>query len=214
MAAITTRMDGFRLNTAVSALMECPWRSLRRSDRQVLCLETFPWHEARIGVLSDTHISRRARALPEAVLRGLAGCDLILHAGDIQVPEVLTDLERLAPVRAVVGNVDPPDMADRLGYERTLAIGAWRLGLVHGHREPPPLPGLRRPQNTLERALACFADVHCVVFGHSHVPLCQPVGDVLAFNPGSPTDRRRSPHPSYGVLHVSDAGVHGEIVYF
>jgi len=176
-------------------------------------LESFPWTEARIGVVADTHIPRRARALPEPVLRGLAGCDLILHAGDIQVPEVLAELERLAPVRAVAGNVDPPDVAEQLGYVRILAVGPWRLGLVHGHRDPPA-SAARRPRNTLERALATCPGVHCVVFGHSHMPLCKPIEGVLAFNPGSPTDRRRNPQPSYGLLWLNAAGIRGEIVYF
>ena len=176
--------------------------------------EVFPWTAARIGVVADTHIPRRTRTLPEALLQGLRGCDLILHAGDIQVPAVLAELEWLAPVRAVAGNVDLPDLADQLGYERVLHIGPWRLGLVHGHREPPPAAGVRRPRNTLERALAALPAVDCTVFGHSHMPLCRSVGDVLAFNPGSPTDRRRSPAPSYGLLHVGPAGFQGEIVYF
>lgn len=69
----------------------------------------------RIGVVADTHIPGRARALPEALLRGLAGVDLILHAGDICVAPVLDWLAELAPVIAVAGNNDPPALVSAPG---------------------------------------------------------------------------------------------------
>lgn len=168
-----------------------------------------------IGVIADTHVPKRARSLPPQVLQGLAGCDLILHAGDIQSPPVLDELAAIAPVRAVAGNNEPPDLAAQLGFARMLAFGAWRVGLVHGHIEPAPRVGYPRPRDTLGRALASFTGVDCVVFGHSHIPVCRTVEGVLAFNPGSPTDwRRNSPGPSYGLLRVTEQGLAAEIVYF
>lgn len=166
----------------------------------------------RIGVLSDTHIPRRARTLPDAILQGLVGVDLILHAGDIQTADVLAVLAQLAPVQAVAGNVDLPELAEQLGFSRVIELPGCRLGLVHGHLEPAGAP--HRARSTLERALWSFTDVQAVVFGHSHIALCEQHGGVLAFNPGSPTDKRRSPRPSYGILTLDDGGIRGEIVYF
>ncbi|HHT25690.1 MAG TPA: metallophosphoesterase family protein [Firmicutes bacterium] len=159
----------------------------------------------RIGVVSDTHIPARARSLPAQLFTGLMGVDMILHAGDLVDMQVLTELAVLAPVYAVHGNVDPIEIKRRLPRTRIVEAGAFRIGLVHGHG-----PG----GNTPQRALQTFNDVHCVVFGHSHQALCERRGEVLLFNPGSPTDKRWSEKHSYGILTVTDAGNTGEIIYF
>lgn len=154
----------------------------------------------RIGVLADTHIPKRARAIPEQVLQAFAGVDLILHAGDLVVPEVLDTLRAVAPVEAVCGNNDP---GLDLPETRELLLGGYRFGLTHGH--------LGTGRSTVERALSRFAGVDCVVFGHSHIAYCQWHGSVLAFNPGSATDRRRSPHCSFGILYAEPSGLRAEI---
>lgn len=162
----------------------------------------------RIGVLADTHIPRRARVLPPAVVDGLAGVDLILHAGDLTDPAVLNELTQIAPVHAVAGNNDSPELSQVLGRQKVVLAGEWRIGLVHGHEGPG--------RTTLERALGAFSGpaVDCVVFGHSHMPHHARHGAVLAFNPGSPTDRRRSPRFSYGILAITTAGIDSRLVYF
>ncbi len=164
----------------------------------------------RVGVISDTHIADvgSRRAIPPAVLEAFRAVDLILHAGDATCRAVLDQLAALAPVQAVAGNVDGPELAYELPTARLLRLDGLSLGLTHGHlgdgRTPP------------ERALRRFAGVHdlrAVVFGHSHEPYNQLHGDVLLFNPGSPTERRRQPQPSFGLLTVRDGTVRGEVVY-
>lgn len=166
---------------------------------------------ARIGVLADTHVPVKARALPARVLRAFEGVDLILHAGDLIDARVIEDLSRIAPVEAVAGNNDPRDLADRLGWRKVLEVAGVRIGLVHGHRG--------RGRNTPDRAAHAFArepDIAAVVFGHSHLPLLAPPGarahakspplPFFLFNPGSPTDRRHAPRCSFGTLWVEEDG--------
>lgn len=150
----------------------------------------------RIAVVADTHMPRHGRALPEPLVRGLAGVDLILHAGDFTTLLALELLEALAPVEAVAGNNDPPELVLRFGRHKLLVLAGVRIGLVHGD-------GPRG--TTLERALSAFApgSVEVVCFGHSHAPYLGWHGDRWALNPGSPTDKRRSPRYSYGLLEIA-----------
>lgn len=157
----------------------------------------------KLLILSDTHIPGRARALPAPVYRALEEADAVLHAGDISASEVLDALAVFAPVHAVAGNVDPPDLRERLPRRRLLEIAGYRIGLIHG--DGPDRAG------TPERALAAFPEVDAVVFGHTHKPLNERRGATLLFNPGSPTDRRREPRYSFGWLHLG-RGPHEPIV--
>lgn len=167
-----------------------------------------PWLEvdnSRIGVLADTHIPNRGRFLPEEMLKAFEGVDLILHAGDILTPEVLTILVSIAPTVAVAGNNDPADLALALGTQKELLLNGYRIGLTHGH--------VGEGKSTVERALSHFHGADCVVFGHSHMPYCEWHTGTLAFNPGSPTDRRLSPQKSFGFIYVDRDGIRAEHRY-
>jgi putative phosphoesterase len=157
----------------------------------------------RIGVIADTHIPVRAKAIPSVVLEAFAGVALILHAGDVVVPEVLDVLSRIARVEAVAGNNDPDSLG--LPVARELELGGYRIGLAHGH--------VGTGKTTVERALSHFSGVDCVVFGHSHIPYHQHHGQTLAFNPGSATDRRRQPQCSFGMLYLEPGGLRAEHRY-
>jgi uncharacterized protein len=157
----------------------------------------------RIGVIADTHIPARARAIPDMVLAAFAGVDLIFHAGDVVVPEVLALLRQVAPVEAVAGNNDPDSLG--LPLARELILEGYRIGLAHGH--------IGSGRSTVERALSHFHGADCVVFGHSHIPYCQHHGSTLAFNPGSATDRRRQPQCSFGLLYLEPDGLRTEVRY-
>jgi putative phosphoesterase len=158
----------------------------------------------RIGVLSDTHIPMRARYLPAEIFTAFANVDLILHAGDIMEWPVIQELTTLAPVEAVAGNMDVGELRLRLPRRRMIEVGRVKIGLIHGDGAG---------YNTPLRALQSFSEVQCVVFGHSHRPYNERHGDVLLFNPGSPTDRRMMPMGSYGMLYVSGDDIWGEIFY-
>ena len=162
----------------------------------------------RVGVIADTHIVDSRRVIPAAVWDAFAGVDCILHAGDVARQQVLDDLALLAPVYAVHGNVDPPALTQRLPPRRVLDLDGVTVGLTHGH--------LGRGRSTPQCALCAFdgvANLRAVVFGHSHEPYNALAGEVLLFNPGSPTERRRQPRHSFGLLTVQNGGVRAEIVY-
>jgi len=156
----------------------------------------------RLAIISDTHLPRGNRRLPDACLERLRAADLILHAGDLVRTEVLDALEALGPpVAAVCGNVDDAAVAARLPQRRTVAVGAVTIGMVH---DAGPAAG------RLQRLRAAFPGCAAVVFGHSHVPLHDQAADGLQiFNPGSPTDRRRQPFPTMG-----EAVVTGDAIAF
>jgi uncharacterized protein len=158
-----------------------------------------------IGVLSDTHIPSRAPGLPHRLLESLRGVDLILHAGDITTLSVLQRLSIIAPLEAVSGNVDSPDVVAALPRSRVLELEGKRVGLVHGDGTG---------SSTLARAQRAFTglELDVIVFGHSHSAYCQWHDKTLMFNPGSPTDKRRAPRPSYGLLRLGDT-IEGEIIY-
>jgi len=159
----------------------------------------------RIGVISDTHIPRRAKALPDFVFESFSDVDYILHAGDLLSENVITDLETLAPVYAVAGNNDSFEIYEKFGDKRIIEIGNKRIGLTHGYGR------YKTHLNAYEEFSQDAVD--CIVFGHSHVPYNKIMNGILLFNPGSPTDRRFEPKFSLGMLYI-DEKIKGELLYF
>lgn len=151
----------------------------------------------RVVVLSDTHAPRRWRSCPPAVAAWLRDADVILHAGDVCTAAVLDELAAFAPVRAVRGNNDGQDVADWGAPEvAEFELAGLPVAMVHDS-------GARAGR--LGRLRRRFPAARLVVFGHSHIPMDETGGDGLRiFNPGSPTDRRRQPHGTIGLLHVTD----------
>lgn len=164
------------------------------------------WIEARILVLSDTHVPRKARDLPPAVWAAARQADLILHAGDLVTLALRDRLAQLAPVLAVQGNVDDDEAQRQLPQRVWLRRGGVRIGMTHGHRG--------RASTTPGRALEAWspAEVDVVIFGHSHRPLIERRGRLLLVNPGSPTDRRRTPWPTFAWLYVGHGQARAELV--
>jgi uncharacterized protein len=148
----------------------------------------------RLAVLSDTHAPRFWKACPAEVARRLEGVDLILHAGDVCRAWVLEELAGFAPVRAVLGNNDDPDVA-AWGAPETLELELDGLAVAMVH-DAGPAPGRAR------RLRRRFPTAGLVVFGHSHIPLEETGDGVRIFNPGSPTDKRRQPRGTMGLLRV------------
>ena len=147
-----------------------------------------------VGLVSDTHLPKGARRIPEACLERLRGADLIVHAGDVSEPEVLAELEALGPpVHAVHGNVDVPTLRERLPEQLQLELEGARLAVVH---DAGPAKG------RLTRLRRRFPKADAVVFGHSHIPLHEEEGGFQIFNPGSPTERRRSPRHTMGLMEA------------
>jgi putative phosphoesterase len=147
-----------------------------------------------VAVISDTHLPRGSRRLPDPCVASMRASDLILHAGDFTSAEVVEELEALGPpLAAVHGNVDSEDVRRLLPAVRTVDAGGVRIGIVH---DAGPAAG------RLERMRAQFPDADAVVFGHSHIPLHEERDGFQLFNPGSPTDKRRQPRCTMGIGEV------------
>jgi uncharacterized protein len=158
----------------------------------------------RLAIISDTHLPRGARRIPTACVERLKAAEAILHAGDFIEASVLAELEALGPpVHAVHGNVDSPELRARLPAVRIVDADGARIAMVHDG-------GLA--DRRLERLRARFRDVDAVVFGHSHIPLHEERGGFTIFNPGSPTERRRSPRHTMGVATANQGRVTFELI--
>jgi hypothetical protein len=150
-----------------------------------------------IAILADTHMPRGGRRLPDRCVELVRGAEALVHAGDFLALSVLEELEAMCPrVHAVHGNVDEPDLRDLLPEAAELSLGGHSIALVH---DAGPARG------RLARMRRRFPAADAVVFGHSHLPLHEREGGFQIFNPGSPTERRRAPRPSMGLLSVSSS---------
>ncbi|MGH2886513.1 MAG: metallophosphoesterase family protein [Solirubrobacteraceae bacterium] len=158
----------------------------------------------RIAVISDTHMPRGSRRLPEECVRRLGAADLIVHAGDLMRIAVLRELESYGPVVAVHGNVDDSEVRAALPEVSSFEAGGATIGIVH---DAGPAKG------RLARLGRRFPDADAVVFGHSHIPLHEQAPDGFQiFNPGSPTERRRAPAHTMGIATVAGGRLTFELI--
>lgn len=159
----------------------------------------------RIAVLSDTHL-RQGKSLPRFVWDHLTQIDMILHAGDLIQMELLDELAMIAPVRAVRGNCDGWDVL--LPDRDVIECEDFRIGLIHGN--------VGKGKSTSECAYEGFKDtaVDMIIFGHSHSSFMEMRNGILMFNPGSPTDKRREPHYSFGLLDIQPGKIQAKHLYF
>ena len=157
-----------------------------------------------IAVISDTHLPRGARRIPDACVDRMRASDLVIHAGDISTREVLADLEAIGPpVAAVHGNIDSADLQASLPEARVIDADGARIAVVH---DAGPATG------RLNRMRKRFPDADAVVFGHSHVPLHEQQDGFQIFNPGSPTDRRRQPRHTMGVVKAKGGALDFDLI--
>jgi putative phosphoesterase len=150
----------------------------------------------RVAVLSDTHLRPGGKGLPHPARALLESSDAILHAGDVVSGFLLDELGSLAPTHAVLGNNDH-DLRGQLPERLEVDLAGVLVAMVH---DSGPRTG------RAGRLRRWFPDADIVVFGHSHEPVDE-LGEAgqRLFNPGSPTQRRRQPHPTMGILEL-DAG--------
>jgi len=149
-----------------------------------------------VGLISDTHGLLRG-----GVHKALAGVELILHAGDVGGQEILDELALIAPVRAVYGNTDPPDMPG-LAEEISITIGGVTIHVSHGHELGSPTP----------TNLSDNYDADVVVYGHTHRQMVTRIGEKLVINPGAAGPRRFNLRASVARLTISDRKAEVEIV--
>lgn len=159
----------------------------------------------RLLLLADTHVPKRARALPAAVRRMASDVDLIVHAGDWVEESVLDDLLAIGPVLGVWGNNDGEGLRARLPEVARAEIEGVRLAVVH---ETGAAAGREK------RMDAAYPDTDLLVFGHSHIPWDSetPAG-LRLLNPGSPTDRRRQPACTVMTATLADGAVRDVVLH-
>lgn len=142
------------------------------------------------------------RVLPAACVERIRAADAVIHAGDFSTAAVLAELRELCPVvLAVHGNVDEAELRRELPESLEAEVGGRTVAVVH---DAGPAKG------RLARMRARFPDADAVVFGHSHLPLHEEEDGFQIFNPGSPTERRRAPRHSMGLLRPAPSGLRFE----
>jgi hypothetical protein len=138
-----------------------------------------------VGVISDTHVPARAREVPKQVFAIFDKVDYIVHAGDLVDLSVIDELEQLAPVLAVYGNMDSPEIRGKLPRVNSFRVFDWKIGVTH---DPRSLFGMGKM-----RDIAAKNGFNVLVYGHTHSPGIKWEGKTLFINPGSPTN----PVPSF-----------------
>lgn len=152
----------------------------------------------RIGLISDTHGLLRAQ-----VFEVFEGVEHVLHAGDVGEAGILDELAAIAPVTAVWGNVDGWEIRHRTTEIAEVELGGAKVAVIHGMQLGSPTP---------ERVAARFPDAALAVFGHSHQPVIQQVGSVLAVNPGSAGRQRFRDPVSCAIAEIVDGKVTARLV--
>jgi uncharacterized protein len=153
----------------------------------------------RLAVIADTHMPRGRRRLPQRCVSLLREADLVIHAGDFSSVSAHEEIAALSSrLAAVHGNVDEPELRARLPERLELELAEARIAVVH---DAGPARG------RLARLRRAFPAADAVIFGHSHIPLHERDSGFQIFNPGSPTERRRSPSHTIGLVEVAGGAV-------
>jgi len=150
----------------------------------------------KIAVLADTHVSL-LKHIPKRIIDAIPTVDLIIHAGDFTVVQVLKELKQLGEVRAVQGNMDSMELRTILPVKEIIEMENKRIGITHGSGGSWGIEGRVRRMFDGDQ-------IDIIVYGHSHQSQNKVTDDILFFNPGKAID-------SFGILTI-DGGVKGEIV--
>ncbi len=157
-----------------------------------------------IAIISDTHLPRAQRRLPDRCLELMSAADLIVHAGDFAATGIYERLRAHGELEAVHGNVDDESLRRILPGTLVIDCDTVKLGVIHN--AGPRIGRLQRMQKR-------FPDAGAAIFGHSHLPLHERGADGFQiFNPGSPTDRRRAPHHTMGLARVGSGTIDFELI--
>lgn len=159
-----------------------------------------------VGLISDTHVPVRAKCIPKMVFKVFENVDFIIHAGDLVELAVIDDLEQLAPVLAVHGNMDGPEVSGALPKLNSLKVLDWKIGVMH---DPSTIFGMGKM-----REIAKQNGFNVFVYGHTHNSGVKWEGKTLYINPGSPTNPASFiAKPSVGLLKVTREAIVPEIIH-
>ncbi len=154
------------------------------------------------GILSDTHLSYISDSFKYLADNAFKECDIIFHAGDITHTGILDHFSTKV-VHAVHGNMCDYVTRQQYPHSKTISMEGHTIGLCHG---AGPM------HNIEERLWALFPDADCIIYGHTHRPVCQKKGNVLFLNPGR--FQCSSPHgapASYALLQITESGLSAKL---
>jgi putative phosphoesterase len=177
------------------------------SEQAQISREMFNFKAAKtVGLISDTHIPVRARCIPKMVFKVFENVDFIVHAGDLVELAVIDELEQLAPILAVHGNMDGPEVSGALPKLNSLKIFDWKIGVMH---DPSTLFGMGKMREISKRN-----GFNVFVYGHTHNSSIKWEGKTLYINPGSPTNPLPSfiNRPSVALLKITKEAITPEII--
>jgi putative phosphoesterase len=159
-----------------------------------------------LGLISDTHIPARAREIPKRVFEIFEKVDFIVHAGDLVDLSVIDKLEQLAPVLAVYGNMDGPEIRGKLPKMASVKVLDWKIGVMH---DPGTMFGVGKM-----REIAKQNSFNVLVYGHTHHPNIKWEGKSLFINPGSPTNPLPPfiSKPTVALLRITKEKIFPEII--
>jgi putative phosphoesterase len=178
------------------------------SEQAQISREMFNFKAAKtVGLISDTHIPVRARCIPKMVFKVFENVDFIVHAGDLVELAVIDELEQLAPILAVHGNMDGPEVSGALPKLNSLKISDWKIGVMH---DPSTLFGMGKMREIAKRN-----GFNVFVYGHTHSSSIKWEGKTLYINPGSPTNPLPSfiTKPSVALLKITKEAITPEIIH-
>ena len=155
-----------------------------------------------IGVLSDTH----SLIIPTPLMERFKSVDLIIHAGDLCDIDTLKLLRKIAPTKAVQGNMDEPAVKKELPLKEIIVCDNLKIGVTHGH--------IGDTREALKNAMTSFKDdkMDVVIFGHAHEAQSRQIGTTLYFSPGSPNDVTKAKFLTYGLISIEAGKVKAEII--
>lgn len=159
-----------------------------------------------VGLISDTHIPVRAKSIPKQVLEIFEKVDFIVHAGDLVQLSVIDELEQFAPVLAVYGNMDGPEIRGKLPRLNSFKVFEWRIGVMH---DPGALFGFGKMREIVKQR-----NFDVLAYGHTHSPNIRWDGKILFINPGSPTNPIPPfiTKPSIALLRITKEKIMPEII--
>jgi putative phosphoesterase len=159
-----------------------------------------------VGLISDTHVPVRAKEIPKQVFKVFENVDYIVHAGDLVELSVVDELEQIAPVLVVYGNMDGPDIRSKLTKMNSFKVFDWKIGVMHN---PGALFGTGKM-----RQVAKLNGFNAMVYGHTHKASVKWESDVLLVNPGSPTNPAPPfiAKPTVGLLRITKEKIVPQII--
>ena len=161
----------------------------------------------RIGVISDTHLTKRSEDIIKMIDKYFSDVDMIIHVGDFNSSEVINSIRKKKKLVGVYGNNDSSGVKELLREKDVINIEGYKIGMYHGHGDK---------KTTIDRAYNEFKDskVDVIIFGHSHQPIIKTKNKILMINPGSPTKKLKERWYSYVVLEITKKKIEAKVVLF